>query len=169
MVKLKLSTIKEGRSSFEIEAATADVELQDNEQFSHPIRLSFDCNKIGDEIFVALKTNTVVDLICDVCLEPFSMKLNESVDILLAKDQELVEREEDDVYLIPDSTNEIDITDSIKQTLLLAIPLKKVCRSGCKGLCPICGANLNENPCACERKKTDPRWDALKGIKFDKE
>ncbi len=55
----------------------------------------------------------------------------------------------------------IDITDMIRDTLLAAQPLHNVCRSDCKGLCPVCGANLNQGECGCNRLVVDPRLAAL--------
>lgn len=49
--------------------------------------------------------------------------------------------------------------------LLLALPVKPLCREACKGVCPECGANLNEAGCACAPEKSDPRLTALKGLK----
>jgi len=48
---------------------------------------------------------------------------------------------------------------------LLAVPLKLVCKSDCKGLCPVCGKNRNVEPCSCVEKSDDPRWSGLKEIR----
>ena len=48
--------------------------------------------------------------------------------------------------------------------LLLELPSKMLCQEDCRGLCPICGKDLNEGPCGCEHDTTDPRWDALKSL-----
>jgi uncharacterized protein len=53
----------------------------------------------------------------------------------------------------------------LQEQVLLALPLKIVCRDDCKGLCPQCGKNLNEGPCACVVQVEDPRWAALKEIR----
>jgi uncharacterized protein len=44
---------------------------------------------------------------------------------------------------------------------MLALPSRRLCREECKGLCPVCGADLNAGECACEPGGTDPRWSAL--------
>jgi len=48
---------------------------------------------------------------------------------------------------------------------LLAVPLKVTCREDCKGLCPHCGKNLNEEQCGCAVTLEEPRWAALKEIR----
>jgi uncharacterized protein len=50
---------------------------------------------------------------------------------------------------------------------LLALPVSVVCRDECKGLCPVCGQDLNEAECSCERKVVDPRLAVLKSIKLN--
>jgi len=60
----------------------------------------------------------------------------------------------------------IDLDPILREQVLLALPGYPVCREGCKGLCPVCGANLNERECGCERRVPDPRWAALKDIKL---
>ena len=56
----------------------------------------------------------------------------------------------------------IDIAIPLRESLLLAEPLQALCREDCKGLCPVCGVNLNEETCTCETKTIDPRLAALK-------
>jgi uncharacterized protein len=58
----------------------------------------------------------------------------------------------------------VDITEPIRQVLILAVPLKPLCAETCRGLCASCGANLNETGCDCKRDNTDPRWEGLKGF-----
>ncbi len=60
----------------------------------------------------------------------------------------------------------IDLGKIFSEQLLLDLPMDLVCREGCKGLCTVCGKDLNEGECSCERKPPDPRWAALKDIKI---
>ena len=169
MVKLKYAVIPEGHSKFETDANAADIDLLESSEFTNPVHIAYDFNKVSNDVFVKTVLTTAVDLICDVCLDSYELNLNEAVDILLTKDKDIVDQSEEDVYLVADSTTDIDITDSVRQSLLLAIPFKKTCRQNCKGLCPICGTNLNHRQCSCIEKKMDSRWEALKNITFDNE
>ena len=56
---------------------------------------------------------------------------------------------------------EIDLEPLIREALLLALPLAPLCEAGCQGICPTCGADLNEGPCGCPPAGRDPRWAAL--------
>jgi uncharacterized protein len=57
------------------------------------------------------------------------------------------------------------LEDVLREQVLLAVPLKAICREDCKGLCPQCGKNLNLETCSCDNAITDPRWGALKDLR----
>lgn len=57
------------------------------------------------------------------------------------------------------------LEDVLREQVLLALPLKVTCREDCKGLCPHCGKNLNQEQCSCSVPVEDPRWAALKEIR----
>jgi uncharacterized protein len=57
------------------------------------------------------------------------------------------------------------LEDVLREQVLLALPLKVTCRADCKGLCPQCGKNLNQEQCSCSREVEDPRWAALKDVR----
>jgi len=57
------------------------------------------------------------------------------------------------------------LEDVLREQVLLALPLKVTCREDCKGLCPHCGRNLNQEQCSCEVPVEDPRWAALKEVR----
>ncbi len=60
---------------------------------------------------------------------------------------------------------EIDLEPMLRDAVVLALPLKPVCRVECKGLCASCGKDLNEGPCSCTDEEMDPRWAALSELK----
>jgi uncharacterized protein len=70
-----------------------------------------------------------------------------------------------EVQILPPGETVVDITDDVRQTVLLGIPQKLVCREDCLGLCPSCGANRNTAPCTCADAAVDPRWERLKGMR----
>jgi uncharacterized protein len=59
----------------------------------------------------------------------------------------------------------IDLTDEVRQSLLVEIPWHPQCRDDCRGLCPRCGANRNVTECGCDLEPRDSRWDALRELK----
>jgi uncharacterized protein len=95
---------------------------------------------------------------CNCCLEPYTVEMPISFADSFC---EGVGNEEqlDFVYFCGD---EIDITDLVRESILLAEPLKPMCKADCLGLCPECGVNLNVNTCACNKEFIDPRLAVLK-------
>ena len=61
-----------------------------------------------------------------------------------------------------DRQHQLDLTEALRQGILMARGLSPLCRPDCKGLCPACGNNLNHGPCSCAGAPGDPRWGALK-------
>lgn len=62
----------------------------------------------------------------------------------------------------------LDLDPVVREQVLLALPGYPVCQEACKGLCPVCGVNLNERTCGCDRHVPDPRWAALEKFKAEK-
>ncbi len=62
---------------------------------------------------------------------------------------------------------QIDLDPIVREQVLLALPMQVVCREDCRGLCGMCGQNLNEAACGCESKRVDPRLAVLKDIKLN--
>lgn len=63
----------------------------------------------------------------------------------------------------------IDLTPSIREDIMFALPLKPLCKEDCKGMCPTCGKNLNSGSCSCTREKGDERWSALENLELPSE
>jgi uncharacterized protein len=74
---------------------------------------------------------------------------------------------EGDVYPLDLHAAELDLTEALREQLMLRVPQYVVCDEACRGLCPQCGANLNETECGCTPPEEPGPWDALKKIRFD--
>lgn len=66
---------------------------------------------------------------------------------------------------IIDAKHALDLREVVRQELLLALPAHLLCSDKCAGICPTCGANLNEETCDCLSEDVDPRWAALADLK----
>src|SRR5206468_3309557 len=66
------------------------------------------------------------------------------------------------------SGKEIDLRPALREQILLSIPPSPLCKEDCKGLCPVCGKDLNEGDCGHDKTAPDPRWAALKNIHVQK-
>jgi len=110
------------------------------------------------------------ELMCARCLEPVVQDVTRKFDLLYRPLGADAGREELSV-----TTAEAEISyyqgegllleDALREQVLLAVPVKVICREDCKGLCPHCGKNLNQEQCSCAEPMEDPRWSALKEIR----
>ena len=130
--------------------------------------------RLSKDLLVQGKVSADVRLECSRCLTAFSMpveaRLEENyqptVDIETGRPVHRETYEEDDTAFSISPNHELDLTEPVRQALLVALPLKPLCRDDCAGLCPQCGADLNEGPCDCEPDTTDDRWAALRELRL---
>jgi len=111
-----------------------------------------------------------LELQCARCLEPVKQDVEREFELLYrplgadaGRDELSVTAAEAEIgYYQGDG---ILLEDVLREQVLLALPLKITCGEDCKGLCPHCGKNLNEEQCSCNVPMEDPRWAALKEIR----
>lgn len=111
----------------------------------------------------------IVGFECDRCLKPLSISVDQSFDLLYVPPlgtQDERELGADDLSTGFYQGDSIDADDLVREQIELALPMARLCSEECRGLCPQCGANLNESECNCENDSVDSRWSALKEIKF---
>lgn len=121
-----------------------------------------------------------IELSCVRCLEPFPVDLVEELDLLYLPQSSNVapagespaggaaddfagrglEREELAVSFYREER--IDLSQMIVEQIVLSLPMKPLCKSECRGLCALCGANRNLVSCDCAQEEPDPRWAPLK-------
>ena len=78
-------------------------------------------------------------------------------------DEVAINEAETEIGYYPGESMELE--DSLREQILLAVPIKSLCRYDCKGLCPVCGVNRNQQLCDCDQHQPDPRWAALGELK----
>lgn len=113
---------------------------------------------------------TSLEISCARCLEPIVQDVKRDFDLLYrplgadaGRDEMSVTDAEAEIsYYEGDG---IVLEDVVREQVLLAVPVKVVCREDCKGLCPHCGKNLNQEQCSCGAEQEEPRWAALKEIR----
>lgn len=112
-----------------------------------------------------------VYLHCARCLKGFEMPIKESFELvyLMPKDaphEEEVRLSSDEMDVAFLEGDIFDLDQLLSERVWLSIPMKPLCRENCKGLCPICGKDLNEGQCECRQERIDPRFEALKALKL---
>ncbi len=97
---------------------------------------------------------------CGRCLEPFDLRWDVPVEIIVLRDKGTDEGEGDSL-VIHQSKGEVDLCDALRESAVLAFPLAPICREDCKGLCPTCGMDRNTGACECAGEDIDTRWVGL--------
>ena len=100
---------------------------------------------------------TDVNATCRRCLASTARRINAQVNLVFTEDQDTGDPSE---YVIPEKTDVLDLSEAIREELILAVEAYVLCREDCKGLCARCGNDLNTNSCDC-RPASDPRWVVL--------
>jgi uncharacterized protein len=114
--------------------------------------------------------STRLEFACARCLEPVEEDVSKSFDLLYRPQGVDAGKEEISVTAAEAEIGYYQgqgllLEDALREQVLLSIPLKAVCREDCKGLCPHCGTNLNNEQCSCEQNFRDPRWSALEDLR----
>ena len=130
---------------------TETVELPEMDILGDPVRLEgiavtgeYFCT--GDSrISLRADVKAEVHTRCSRCLEPVQEPLRAEIDALYAR-----QPDPDDPDLYTFEAHALQLEDAAKDALLLALPLQFFCKPDCKGLCPVCGGNLNHNTCTCQ-------------------
>lgn len=91
-------------------------------------------------------------LICDRCLENFKTH----IPFKLEREYNLNRSVDSAENLFVDKYSDIDITEPVREEVILAVPMKNICSEQCLGICLGCGANLNKEKCKCKNKKKNP-------------
>ena len=101
----------------------------------------------GFEIFGHIINNVLYD--CDRCLEPFCNKNKIKTNLLLSNDLGVTDNEKYEIIYFSDLEDSVDLRKILLEILIIEIPFKILCTNLCKGLCPVCGINLNHKACSC--------------------
>ena len=109
---------------------------------------------------------------CDRCLGGARFALDAGFDLFyrpaaeIARDEEVqIDEGEAEIGFYEDGG--IDLEDIVREQVLLALPIQRVCDVACKGICPACGGNRNESVCGCTTAVSDDRWGALRKIRIE--
>ena len=148
-----------------------DLTEQEQVAFTGPIKGVLTATWAGDVIEVSGQLATLVETPCARCLVPVSTGLRVSpVLCYSSKPENVVDSEEmeigrDELGLIHYEGLEIDLRPDLEQEIIMALPQQLLCSSECLGLCPVCGINLNQKQCECEKPVFHSGLEALKGFK----
>jgi uncharacterized protein len=139
---------------------------------AEPLEVNATAELLEGQIRVTGDLHTKIEMVCARCLEPVLEEVHRNFDLFY---QPLLKGTPNDEERLKDDDTEIGffegeglfLADVLKEQVLLSLPMKVICQSDCRGLCPHCGANLNQEQCRCERHASDPRLAPLARLKQD--
>ena len=91
------------------------------------------------------------------------------MDLLFVEPGDSGVEEDEGTRLLPRGAADLDLEEAVREELILVQSPFAECSLECRGLCPQCGTNLNQESCKCSFKGLDPRWEALRGLKETQE
>ncbi len=176
-MQLELKHIKGGQLEQDYRCAVGDFpELSELVStgdcvYRDPICLHLRFTSSGRTVEVVGHIQATLELTCGCCLKSFDYELAEDFNLTfvpevepidLAPEQEL---ESDELGLIPYSEDRLELLTPVQEQLLLAVPMHPLCSVDCRGLCPVCGVDLNKASCRCEKKVFNNKFGVLAQIK----
>lgn len=163
VMKIQVAGLSEGVHTYHFEAPAPEIGLGDS--FSRDVVVDALLEKTGTQLYVKAAISTAGTFECDRCLDAFEKPLLSTYTMYyLGEGSERGDLDPSEVQVLSPGTSVIDLTDDIRQTVLLSVPLKLLCRETCAGLCPLCGTNLNTGSCSCRETSMDPRWEKLRAL-----
>jgi len=140
----------EGDLSFE----ELDIQSDDRFVLDAPLHFNIHISIAKQNVIARGSLSASIHAVCDRCVELSPLELR--VDDLLHSYKNIL-------------GEPVDLTEDVREDILLAFPQSFHCHEDCKGLCPTCGQNLNEGSCSCDKTDDDERddpWNALSGLRL---
>ncbi len=160
-MKLNLDTLPFGRSALEVEQTFLVVD-EEGGGTGLTVVGELAVDNVDSRVLVAGVLAVSRPAVCDRCLEAFTLAYEAGVDIQIIRTKPGTPGEEaPDTWILHQARGEVDLDEPLREAALLDLPIKRVCREDCLGICPTCGAERNRKDCDCPREPADPRWDGL--------
>lgn len=137
-----------------------------------PLRVKAEASYTAERFLMRLSVASEFTLPCSRCLSETGLAINGDLRYLFTLRNLREERENEEepadgdveVIRIDAFDGELNLAPYVWEVLILSLPEGVLCSEDCRGLCPVCGRNLNEGDCGCEEDKSDPRFAVLRGI-----
>ena len=140
--------------------------------FETPLQSEVKIRKAGRSVLITGKVETTLRFQCVRCLKEFSYPLSTTFELTLhplkeAPSEEETELESEEMESSFFEGGEIHLSEIACEQVFLEIPYQPVCQEGCKGLCSVCGKDLNLSSCGCVKEEPASAFSALKKLKLD--
>jgi uncharacterized protein len=161
---IKINNLKEGIHHYNLDEPVENLGL--DLPFTDKVNVDINLQKLHNQVVLTTKLDLKVHFECDRCSEDYFYSLNTDYKMVYLFGKNPVNDEESlNVVYLPLDASEIKLDNDIRDYAVLAIPMKKLCKEDCKGLCTECRQNLNSGSCSCASRDIDPRWQPLNDLK----
>lgn len=170
-MRIELENLKGGKGDFARVYQPDDLNPVDERvQLAGPASVKGKVRLSGNKVFVNGHVDARAAVECDRCLQPVELPVSAdfTLDYITGTDYEsspVAELTEAEMSVSVFDGRSIDVDEIVKEQILLAVPIRMLCRDDCKGICPECGIDRNTGECQCVTDDIDPRWAALRNLK----
>ncbi len=178
-MELKVSELEQEPVEFELELAAGTIDFGEEAEQEGALETSGRAEVIHEhrgprEVVADIRLRGTYKgtfhVPCARCVEPVEVPVAGEFDLIFrpvgadagSAERSISAQETEIGYYQKDS---LLLEDVLREQVLLSLPVRTLCKPDCKGLCPRCGKNRNLDACSCEEGPTDPRWDALSGLR----
>ena len=168
---IDLITLRDSPHEFEVSLAPAEIDFDADEAvLKNAVGVKGKLTKHIAQADVEGTIRAELEIECTRCLQKIDKELEFAFEAAFVTPENFTEAKEaelnaSDLGVSVIEGNEIDLSELVREQILLNLPEQVFCREDCKGLCEKCGANRNLIDCNCKEKEIDPRWAALKNLK----
>ncbi len=140
---------------YDLEEMFSKVEDQ---PLTRPVRVHLHLTRINDGVLARGDVDTALETACSRCVEPaeqpirfhFEEQFRPTIDIATGQPVKADLDEPSDAAFTIDASHLMDVDEVVRQGIVIETPMHPLCQPACRGLCPRCGANLNQGACGCE-------------------
>lgn len=161
---IKYTNFSDGIHEFKLSETVKNLGL--GEPFFGNVDVNCKMDKSPHQIVLNCDLSIPTKMTCDRCAGEFEPILTNhfQISFLFSKDVSQEDDEYNVKFLSPEQ-DKINIRSDVYEYAELAVPMKKLCKDDCQGLCPHCGINLNEEKCDCKTETNADIWEPLKKLK----
>jgi len=160
---IKISGLSDDVHEFIFEGKIEKLELK--EPFFGNYVAKIELKKFHNQIILNSDIYSTAAFHCDRCGTNFKADLKNKFQVVYLFGNYPEENNLENVVYLPLDADKINLFNELRDYALLSVPMRKLCKEDCKGLCYNCGKNLNEETCDCEKQQADPRWQPLIELK----
>lgn len=160
---IKYTNFSDGIHNFQLTEPVKKLGME--ELFFGNVDVDCKMDKSPHQIVLDCDLTVRSKMICDRCTSEFETNLTSHFQISYLFSHEKIESDDFNVKYLSTEQEKIDLREDVREYAELSIPLKRLCREDCKGLCLHCGINLNEKICDCKNEIINDVWEPLKKLK----